>query len=37
MYRRQLGAEQARRILHRLDQRLLAVASKLERLATPEK
>ena len=36
MYRRQLGAEQARRILHRLDQRLLAVASKLERLATPK-
>jgi site-specific recombinase XerD len=37
MYRRQLGDEKAKRTLQRLDQRLLAVASELERLATAEK
>ena len=37
MYRRQLGDEKTRRTLHRLDRRLLAVASQLDRLATAEK
>jgi site-specific recombinase XerD len=37
MYRRQLGDEKTRRALHRLDRRLRAVASKLDRLATAEK
>jgi len=37
MYRRQLGDEKARRTLQRLDRRLLAVASQLDRLATAEK
>ena len=37
MYRRQLTDEKTRRTLHRLDRRLLAVASHLDRLATAEK
>jgi hypothetical protein len=37
MYRRQLSDEKTRRILHRLDRRLLAVSSKLEQLTTAEK
>lgn len=37
MYRRQLGDEKAKRKLQRLDRRLLAVASKLERIDTVEK
>jgi site-specific recombinase XerD len=37
MYRRQLGDEKARRTLQRLDRRLRAVASQLDRLATAEK
>jgi site-specific recombinase XerD len=37
MYRRQLTEEKTRRTLQRLDRRLLAVASKLDRLATAEK
>jgi site-specific recombinase XerD len=37
MFRRQLGDEKTRRTLHRLDRRLLAVASQLDRLTTAEK
>jgi hypothetical protein len=37
MYRRQLGDEKASRKLRRLDQRLMAVAFELNRLAPPEK
>ena len=37
MYRRQLTDEKTQRTLQRLDRRLLAVASKLDRLATAEK
>jgi site-specific recombinase XerD len=37
MYRRQLGDEKAKRKLQRLDRRLLAVASQLDRIATDEK
>ena len=37
MYRRQLGDEKAKRKLQRLDQRLLAVASDLDRIAIAEK
>jgi site-specific recombinase XerD len=37
MYRRQLGDEKIRRTIRRLDRRLLAVASQLDRLATTEK
>ena len=37
MYRRQLADEQARRKLRRLDRRILAVASELDRFAKPEK
>jgi hypothetical protein len=37
MYRRQLTDEKTRRILRRLDRRLLAVDSRLDRLATAEK
>ena len=37
MYRRQLSDEKARRTLHRLDRRLLAVASQLDRLPTAGK
>jgi site-specific recombinase XerD len=37
MYRRQLGQEKTKRTLERLDRRLLAVASQLERIATVEK
>jgi site-specific recombinase XerD len=37
MYRRQLTDEKVRRTLQRLDRRLLAVASKLDRLDTAEK
>jgi site-specific recombinase XerD len=37
MYRRQLTDEKTRRTLHRLDRRLLAVDSRLDRLATAEK
>ena len=37
MYRRQLTDEKTRRTLRRLNQRLLAVASQLDRLATAEK
>lgn len=37
MFRRQLGDEKARRTLSRLDRRLLAVASQLDRLASSEK
>jgi site-specific recombinase XerD len=36
MYRRQLSDEKTKRMLRRLDQRLLAVASQLDRIATPE-
>jgi len=37
MYSRQLGDEKAMRKQQRLDRRLLAVASQLEQIATPEK
>lgn len=37
MYRRQLGDEKTRRKLHRLDKRLLAIASQLQRIQTEEK
>jgi len=37
MYRRQLRDEQAKRKLQRLDKRLLAIASQLQRLATAKK
>ncbi|MGH7866472.1 MAG: hypothetical protein ACREP9_02310, partial [Candidatus Dormibacteraceae bacterium] len=37
MYRRQLSDEKTKRKLHRLDRRLLAVASQLDRFGTPEK
>src|SRR5208337_1896698 len=37
MYRRQLGSEKTRRKLQRLDRRLLAVATEVEKLATAEK
>ena len=37
MYRRQLGDEKTKRKLQRLDRRLLAVASQLDRIATVEK
>jgi hypothetical protein len=37
MYRRQLSDEKTRRILHRLDRRLLAVSSKLEQPTAAEK
>jgi hypothetical protein len=37
MYRRQLTDEKTRRTIQRLDRRLLAVASQLDRLATAEK
>jgi hypothetical protein len=37
MYRRQEGSEKTRRKLQRLDRRLLAVATEIERLATGEK
>jgi site-specific recombinase XerD len=37
MYRRQLGNEKSRRTLQRLDKRLLAVASQLQRVHTEEK
>jgi len=37
MYRRQLGNEKSRRTLQRLDKRLLAVASQLQRIHTKEK
>ncbi len=37
MYRRQLGDEKAKRRVQRLDRRLLAVASQLDRIATAEK
>jgi site-specific recombinase XerD len=37
MYRRQLGNEKTRRKLQRLDRRLLAVATEVEKLATGEK
>lgn len=37
MYRRQLGQEKTKRLLARLDRRLLAIASQLERVATAEK
>jgi len=37
MYRRQLGEEKTKRRLQRLDRRLLAVASQLDRIATVEK
>jgi hypothetical protein len=37
MYRRQLSDEKTRRTLYRLDRRLLAVASKLDRLAPTQK
>ncbi len=37
MYRRQLGDEKTRRNLQRLDRRLLAVDSQLDRIATAEK
>jgi hypothetical protein len=37
MYRRQRDDEKIRRKLQRLDRRLLAVASQLERLASAEK
>jgi len=37
MYRRQLGEENARHKLQRLDKRLLSVAMELDRLTTPEK
>jgi hypothetical protein len=34
MYRRQLGDEKIRRILQRLDKRLLGVASQLQKIQT---
>jgi site-specific recombinase XerD len=37
MYRRQIGDEQTRRKLQRLDRRLLAVTGQLDRIAKPEK
>jgi hypothetical protein len=37
MYRRQLGNEKRRRTLQRLDKRLRAVASQLQRIHTEEK
>jgi len=37
MYRRQLGDEKIRRRLRRLDQRLLTVASQLQRIQTEQK
>jgi site-specific recombinase XerD len=37
MYRRQLGNEKTRRKMQRLDRRLLAVATEVEKLATAEK
>jgi site-specific recombinase XerD len=37
MYRRQLDDEKTRRTIQRLDRRLLAIASRLDRLATGEK
>jgi hypothetical protein len=37
MYRRQLGNEKTRRKMQRLDRRLLAVATEVEKLATGEK
>jgi len=37
MYRRQLTDEKIRRVLQRLDRRLLDVDSRLDRLATAEK
>ena len=37
MYRRQLGDENARLKLQRLDKRLLSVAMELDRFTTPEK
>jgi len=37
MYRRQLGDEKTKRELHRLDRRLLAVASELDRIHSAEK
>jgi hypothetical protein len=37
MYRRQLGNEKTRRKLQRLDKRLLAVASQLQRIEAEEK
>jgi hypothetical protein len=37
MYHRQLGDEKTQRKLQRLDRRLLAVASQLDRIATVEK
>ena len=37
MYRRQLSDEKIRRRLRRLDKRLLAVASQLQRIDTEEK
>jgi hypothetical protein len=37
MYRRQLGDENARHKLQRLDKRLLSVAMEPDRLTTPEK
>ena len=37
MYRRQLGEENARHKLQRLDKRLLSVAMEPDRLTTPEK
>jgi site-specific recombinase XerD len=37
MYRQQLGDDQTRRELRRLDKRLLAVASHLKRISTPQK
>jgi ribonucleotide reductase alpha subunit len=37
IYRRQLGDQQASRKLRRLDRRILAVASEIDRLVKPEK
>ncbi|MGH9402097.1 MAG: tyrosine-type recombinase/integrase, partial [Terriglobia bacterium] len=37
MYRRQLADEKTKRKLHRLDRRLLAIASQLDRFGKPEK
>ena len=37
MYRRQLGNEKSRRTLQRLDKRLRAVASQLQKIRTEEK
>jgi hypothetical protein len=37
MYRRQLGDENGRRTLRRLDKRLRAVASQLQKIRTEEK